>query len=170
MAIDPRDAIWNETYHLLYNTRYTEELETALLARWTWLDSVTKIAVAVSSGGAALTGLVFWKNSDYTFLWPVFTSVSALLAIVSNELSVAKRIKAHASSVSRLAALRSDIRSLIIRMKVNADFSVAEFEEKLLTLRDQYKVGSDEFPYDLLLTERLRQNTQKRLNASWHSQ
>lgn len=32
MAIDPRDAIWNETHHLLYNASYTEELETALLA------------------------------------------------------------------------------------------------------------------------------------------
>lgn len=170
MAPDPRDAIWNETHHLLYNASYTEELETALLARWTWLDSVTKIAVAISSGGAALTGLVFWKNSDYTFLWPVFTSISTLLAIVSKELSVAKRLKVHAASVSSLAALRADIDSLIIRMKVNAAFSIAEFEEKLLTLRNRYKVESDEFPYDLLLSERLRLKTQKKLNARWHPQ
>lgn len=169
MAIDPRDAIWNETHHLLYNASYTEELETALLARWTWLDSATKIAVAVSSGGAALTGLVFWKNSDYTFLWPLFSSISALLAIVSKELSVTKRIKVHAASVSALAALRTAIDSLIIRMKINAEFPVAEFEEKLLTLRDRYKVESDEFPYDLLLTERLRMWTQKKLNASLRS-
>jgi len=169
MAIDPRDAIWNETHNLLYNVSYTEALETALLGRWTWLDSVTKIAVATSSGGAALTGLVFWKNSDYTFLWPLFTSISALLAIVSKELSVAKRIKVHAASVSSLSVLRTDIQSLIFRMKVNAEFSIADFEEKLLTLRDRYKVESDEFPYDLLLTERLRQDTQKRLNANWLS-
>ncbi len=29
MAIDPRDAIWNEAHQLLYTTSYTEELEAA---------------------------------------------------------------------------------------------------------------------------------------------
>jgi len=37
MAIDPRDAIWNETYELLYNAGYAEEISQLLLARWTWL-------------------------------------------------------------------------------------------------------------------------------------
>jgi hypothetical protein len=60
--------------------------------RWVWLDSITKIAVAIS-GGAALAGLVFWKNSDYTFLWPMFTSASALLAIISKQLSVAEKLQ-----------------------------------------------------------------------------
>lgn len=166
MAADPRDAIWNEAHHLQYNVSYTEDLETALLARWVWLDSITKITVAISSGGAALTGLVFWKNSDYTFLWPLFTSVSALLAIVSKELSVAQRLKVHATSVSTLASLRADIDSLIIRMKINAGFSIADFEEKLLALRERYKIDVAEFPYDLLLTERLRVKTQQKLDAS----
>ncbi|MQA38687.1 hypothetical protein [Rugamonas aquatica] len=70
MTIDSRDAIWNEAQDLLYRASYASELKTALLARWVWLDSVTKVAVAISSGGAALAGLVFWKNSDYAFLWP----------------------------------------------------------------------------------------------------
>jgi hypothetical protein len=83
MTIDPRNAIWNEAYDLQYRVSYASMLKTALLARWVWLDSITKIAVAIASGGAALAGLVFWKNSDYTFLWPMFTSTSALLAIWS---------------------------------------------------------------------------------------
>src|SRR5476649_2650274 len=124
MAIDPRDAIWNEAHQLLYNTSYTEELEAALLARWTWLDSVTKIAVAISSGGAALTGLVFWKNADYTFLWPLFTSGSALLAIVSKQLSVAENIKDHATSAVELSALTVDIGTFVVRMKVNSNFQI----------------------------------------------
>jgi len=164
MAIDPRDAIWNEAHQLLYNTSYTEELEAALLARWTWLDSVTKIAVAISSGGAALTGLVFWKNADYTFLWPLFTSGSALLAILSKELSVAKRLKIHATAVTELTALTNDIGSLIIRMKINTEFPIAEYEKKLLGLHGRYRVELGDFPYDMLLTEHLRAKTQRKLN------
>lgn len=109
MDIDPRDAVWAETHDLLYNARYTAGIEQALLARWTWLDSITKIAVAISSGGGALAGLVFWKNSDYTFLWPVFTSGSALLAIVSRQLSVAEKINRHATAATSLTLLAVNI-------------------------------------------------------------
>jgi hypothetical protein len=85
--MDARDAIWSETHELLYNVHYAEKIERALLARWSWLDSVTKIVVAISSASSALAGLVFWQNSAYTFLWPVFTSASALLAIISRQLA-----------------------------------------------------------------------------------
>lgn len=165
MATDPRDAIWNETHALLYNTRYAEEIEKALLARWTWLDSISKIAVAISSGGGALAGLVFWKNSDYTFLWPLFTSASTLLAIVSKQLSVADKLKRHATSAVGLSALAVNISSLIVRMKINTDFSTAEFEKKLLGSLDKYGIEYTNLPYDLLLTHALRVKTQQRLNA-----
>ncbi|NYE63055.1 hypothetical protein FHW58_004277 [Duganella sp. 1224] len=96
MNTDPRDAIWNEAYALLYNTSYSEELELALLGRWTWLDSISKITVAIASAGSALAGLIFWENSNYAFLWPLFTSTSALLAIISKQLSVGEKLKIHA--------------------------------------------------------------------------
>lgn len=170
MATDPRDAIWNEAHDLLYRTRYAEELKTALLARWVWLDSITKIAVAVSSGSAALAGLVFWKNSDYTFLWPTFTSASALLAIVSKQLSVAEKLKSHAASATELSALAVDIGSLIFRMKINAGFSIAEFEKKLLGLRGKYREEVSRFPHDLLLTKKLRINAQAAVNQTLDDQ
>ncbi|NVD72152.1 hypothetical protein D0T25_03680 [Duganella sp. BJB488] len=166
MTIDPRDAIWNEAQDLLYRASYAGELKTALLARWVWLDSATKIAVAISSGGAALAGLVFWKNSDYTFLWPMFTSASALLAIVSRQLSVAEKVQAHATSAVSLSLLVIEIGSLIVRMKVNPSFSIAEFEKKLLAFRTRYGTEVSKFPYDLLLTQKLRVTTQAAVNQA----
>ena len=166
MTTDPHDAIWAETHDLLYNTTYTAELEKSLLARWTWLDNITKIAVAISSGGAALAGLVFWKNADYTFLWPVFTSASALLAIVSRQLAVAEKIRRHATSAANLTALTLDVGTMIVRMKINAEFSVNEFEKKLLALRDKYGIEARKLHYDVLLTEGLRVGTQEKLDAS----
>lgn len=170
MAIDPRDAIWNEINDLLYRTAYARDLKAALLVRWVWLDSITKIAVAISSGGAALAGLVFWKNSDYTYLWPMFTSASALLAIVSKQLSVAEKLQAHATSAGSLSVLTVDIGSLIARMKINANFSVAEFEKKLLGFRAKYGIEVSKFPFDLLLTQTLRVRTQIAVTGALGSQ
>jgi hypothetical protein len=164
MAIDPRDALWNEVHDLMYRVNYAVELKTALLGRWVWLDSITKIAVAISSGGAALAGLVFWKNSDYTFLWPMFTSASALLAIVSRQLSVAEKLQVHATSAGSLSALGIDIGSLIVRMKINSNFPVAEFEKKLLEFRSKYGIEVSKFPHDLLLTQKLRIKAQQEVN------
>lgn len=166
MTIDPRDAIWNETHDLLYRASYAAELETALLARWVWLDSVTKIAVAIASGGAALAGLVFWKNSDYTFLWPMFTSASTLLAIISKQLAVADKLKTHTALATALSAMVIDIGSLIVRMKINADFPIADFEKKLLGFRSAYRVEVSQFPHDLLLTQALRISTQEAVNRT----
>jgi hypothetical protein len=165
MNIDPRDAIWNETYALLYNTSYSEELELALLGRWTWLDSISKIAVAVASAGSALAGLVFWENSNYTFLWPLFTSASALLAIISKQLSVGEKLKIHAKAVTELSGLMIDINALIIRMKINAEFSISDFEKKLLVLHGRYRIETGESPYDFLLTARLRAKIQRKIDA-----
>lgn len=166
MATDPRDAIWNETHDLLYNTGYAEQIEQALLARWTWLDSITKIAVAIASAGSALAGLVFWKSADYTFLWPVFSSGSALLAIISKQLNVIDKVKHHTESVAEMASLAIDIGSLIVRMKINPEFSIADFEKKLLAFRERYRLELRKLQYDLLLTQRLRVTAQSRLNQA----
>jgi hypothetical protein len=114
--------------YLLYRASYAAELETGLLARWVWLDSITKIAVAIASGGAALAGLVFWKNSDYTFLWPMFTSASALLAIISKQLSVADKLKTH-TALASTERMVIDIGSLIVRMKIMPIFRSRSFEK-----------------------------------------
>jgi hypothetical protein len=166
MALDPRDAIWNETHDLLYNIGYLEEINRVLLARWTWLDSITKIAVAIASAGSALAGLVFWKNTDYTFLWPLFTSASALLAIVSKQLNVVDQVQHYAADAAEMTALAIDIGSLIVRMKINTEFSVSDFEAELLAFRERYRHEIRKFRHDLLLTERLRRRAQSRLNLT----
>lgn len=160
MTIDSRDVIWDEAQDLLYHVSYAEALITALLARWIWLDTITKIVVAISSGGAALAGLVFWKNSDYTFLWPMFTSASTLLAIISSQLDVAEKLKRHSTSRAELSTLTTESSALILRMKINDSFPVADFEESLLDLRRKYGLETGKFLHDLLLTRKLRNDAQ----------
>lgn len=160
MTADPRDAIWNETHALQYNASYTEEIEKALLARWVWLDSITRIAIAISSGGAALAGLVFWKNADYTYLWPMFTSASALLAIISQQLNVVDKVKRHTAAAAEMGSLAFDSGTLIVRMKINTQFPVTDFEKKLLALRERYSLEIKKSQHDLLLTTSVRKRVQ----------
>jgi len=103
----------------------------------------------------------------HNHLWPLFTSASALLAIISKQLSVAEKLKVHATAVTQLSALTTDIDALIIRMKINSEFPVVEFEKKLLGLHGKYQVETGEFPYDFLLTERLRAKIQRKIDATF---
>ena len=91
-------------------------------------------------------------------------SASALLAIISKQLNVVEKVKHNALSATEMASLAIEIGSLILRMKVNPEFSIAQFEEQLLALRDRYRLQIREFQYDLLLTEGLRIQAQTRLN------
>lgn len=165
--MDARDAIWSETHELLYNVHYAEKIERALLARWTWLDNASKITVAISSGSSALAGLVFWQNSAYTFLWPVFTSISALLAIISKQLAVSAKLRAHAVGAADLSSLALDIGTLIVRMKINSGFSVTDFEKKLLALRERYRTAIGKLHHDLLLTMQVQAKVQRRVDSHY---
>jgi hypothetical protein len=165
--MDPRDAIWNEAHELQYQVHYAEKIERALLARWGWLDNATKIAVAISSGSSAVTGLVFWQNSAYTFLWPVFTSASALLAIVSKQIAVTENLRLHAIAAADLSSLGLDIGTLIVRMKINGGFSVLEFEKKLIALRERYRITISKSKHDLLLTGRVQAKAQNRVDLHY---
>jgi hypothetical protein len=97
----------------------------------------------------------------------LFTSASALLAIISQQLSVADNLKDHAASAAELSILIINIGTLIVRMKINTAFAVAEFEKELLAFRAEYRKQSSKLKYDLLLTERLRKQIQVKLNASF---
>ena len=166
MSFDPRDAIWNETYAMQYYASYTEEIEKALMARWVWLDSINRILVAIDSAGAALSGLVFWKSVDYTFVWPLFTSASALLAIISQQLNVVDKVKRHTVAVAEMGSLAFDSETLIVRMKINTQFSIADFEKKLLGLRERYSIEIKKSQHDLLLTTALQTRIQSKFDTA----
>jgi hypothetical protein len=94
----------------------------------------------------------------------MFTSASTLLAIISSQLDVAEKLKRHSSSTAELRNLGMEIGSMIVRMKINSGFPVAEFEEQLLELRRKYGSETAKFLHDLLLTRHLRSDAQVMTN------
>ena len=56
MALDARDEVWNAAYDTYYSTYFEEMVCDVLLDRWQWLDEVTKVLVALTATGSAVTG------------------------------------------------------------------------------------------------------------------
>jgi Flp pilus assembly secretin CpaC len=99
-------------------------------------------------------------------LWPLFTSASALLALISKQLDVVNKVKRHTAAAAEMGSLAFDSATLIVRMKINAQFPVADFEKKLLAFRSRYRVQIEKSEHDLLLTERLRTHIQSKLDKA----
>lgn len=96
MGIDSRDAIWNEAHELRYYASYAEQIEYALLARWSWLDGVTKVAVAATSTGSALASLALWRD-------PVSDFEKKLIALREKYKSEARKFSHDILLTTRLA-------------------------------------------------------------------
>lgn len=164
MAVDPRDEIWNAAYLTHYECYYAEILEDALIGRWSHLDYTSKIISAVTSGSSALAGLALWKHTNYSWMWPVLTSISALLVIFSRQLSVAEKLRDHPNSRVAFSSLRIELESFRFKMRINPDFPVEVFQKELLSFRKRYAEEIKRVKYDVLATERLRVRCQEELN------
>jgi len=121
--------------------------------------------LAIASAGSALAGLIFWNNASYTVLWPLLTSASTLLAIVSKQLNVIERVKQHTASASGMKTLKIDIETLTVRMRINTRFPIVLFERRLLALRERFRAELQNTDFDLLLTRGIRQAAQSAVDA-----
>ena len=165
MSIDSRDEIWNATYISYYETYFAEIVEEALICRWIYFDHVTKFLIAATASGSAIAGLSFWKTPEYACLWPIFTCISAVLAVLTKQFSVSEKLRDHPISCNAFSSLRIEFENLRIRMRINTDFEIEEFEKNLLSLRKKYAEEMRRVQHDIFLTENLRTNCQSDLNG-----
>ncbi|BEV17550.1 hypothetical protein HBDW_43380 [Herbaspirillum sp. DW155] len=164
MATDPRDEIWNAAYFSYYQTYYAEIVEDALIGRWSYFDHVTKIAAAVTSGSSAVAGWALWKHPDYSWVWPLLTTASALLVIFAKQLTVAEKLRDHPNSRIVFSTLRIDLESFRVKMRINPEFPIESFQDELLGFRKRYANEIKRLKHDVLLTQSLREKCQVELN------
>lgn len=164
MTNDPRDEIWNAAYQSYYETYYAEIVEDALLSRWVTFDHVTKILIAFTSSGSAIAGLALWKLPEYSWLWPVLTALSASLALIAKQFSVTEKLREHPISCNAFSTLRIDFENFRIRMRINTEFPVEEFQKEFLSLRKKYAEEMKRVQHDIFLTKGLREDCQTELN------
>jgi hypothetical protein len=164
MPVDPRDQLWDVVYETWYDSYYEELLADALITRWLRLDEFTKVVVALTSSGSAVAGFALWKTPDLTWLWPTLGGVSAVLAIVTERLAVAFKLRDHGATMRAFASIRIDLDTLRAKMRVNPNFDMAALEQEYLTLRKRYGEAYSGIKSDILATQSLEQRVQADLN------
>lgn len=165
MAIDPRDELWATTFDTYYDAYYQELLAGALVQKWQRFDVLTKVLVALTASGSAVAGWALWSQPGLKTAWTTLAGVAAVLSILESTLSVAERVKQNLDSEHRFGGLRSALETLRYEMRINAEFPVQDFTDKLIALRKQLSDYGQLEVHDLLTTTRLRNSVQDELNV-----
>jgi len=160
-----RNVLWEAVYRLHYDTYYEELLVSRLLGKWSKIDVIIKVFVAVTSSTSAIAGWALWTRPDFKLIWGVISGVGALCAILSSSLSVQSRIKEHTASKENFSRLRNALEIIRHEMALNPDFDVSKTDEQYKSLKEQYNDHLNGEEYDILVTSKLEHSIQTHLNT-----
>jgi len=161
---DQRTEIWNSTWRSLYETFYQELLSERLVLRWKRFDDFSKLLIAFTASGSAISGWTLWNKDEYKFIWLIFAGAGAILSIISKTLDVSIRINDWSDSRSIYSLLRIKYQILFDEMKFKPDFLIDETIEKLNNLKLEYAEVYKKNTVDAFLTNRLKYSVQNELN------
>jgi len=164
MAIDQRDEIWNAAFDTYYEAYYEEFCADNLINRWQKLDEITKVLVALTASGSAVSGWALWKETQYRPLWPALAGVAAVLAIVNASLHVSERIKDSSEMKRLFTSLRIDLETFRYRMRLDPNFSIADFTKEFSAFRDRYSSNMQHLKNDFARTKGMQEKSQSQVD------
>lgn len=164
MAADPRDELWEACFETYYDCFFQELLADGLINKWQRLDESTKILVALTASGSAVSGWALWTEPHFRVLWAVVAGVTAILSIGHPTLNVPGRLKDQGDLKRRFAAIRTDLETFRYRMRVNPVFSLVDFLADFADLRRRYSDTVQLIKNDILDTRRFEYRVQDRLD------
>jgi hypothetical protein len=85
--------LWKAVFDTYYDAFYNEVLADKLVNRWQVVDDTSKILVAVTASGSALSSWALWNQPGYRFVWTGLAGFSAILGIIHTSLGVSHRLK-----------------------------------------------------------------------------
>lgn len=164
MATDPRDELWDAAFDTYYDAHFSELVEEALMGRWLALDHATRIAVGLTASGSAIAGWALWQNPALTWLWPVLTGFSAVLALVSETFGVKHRLRDCSTCMRAFSSLRIELETFRYRMKIDSQFSISVFEREFVAFRKRYMEECSRTKDDIFRTRNLQVKCQADLD------
>lgn len=138
MSHDPRDAIWNKTFETYYESYFYELVADKLVDRWQLTDDVTKVLVAITASGSAISGWALWQDPGVKWLWAIVAGIGAVLAIVHAALGVPNRIKDWEDIKRSFVSLRVNLETFRHRMEIDPNFPVDGFTNDYAIFRKQF--------------------------------
>ena len=165
MPTDARDDIWKAAYSTMYEAGYNEILADYIMARWQRFDDVVKILVALTAtGSSGAAGLAIWSLAVFKQIWIALAAIAVILSIVSASLRAPDRLKSWAGSKQECGALYNELETFMFRMRINREFSVADFAKEFENFRSRYSSAKQRIPNDWLATKTIGIRSQEDLN------
>jgi len=164
---DPREELWKASFNTYYDSLFEELLADALITRWSFLDDLTKVLVAVTASGSAISGWALWNQpGTYKTAWMVVSAIAAFLSLVHTALTIPNRLKAHAEDKRRFATLRTELETFRYRMKIAQEtFDITQFTEEFLRYRARFSENVELLCNDILRTSFLENSTQTKVDT-----
>ena len=150
-------------FSLYCNSRLQECGADALVNRWQRVDELTKVLVALTATGSAVSGWALWQQGSFRAAWAVLAGLTAALAIVHTALGVAARVADWGRLKQYFVNLRLDLESFATRTAIGEGLSSDEWRRQLMVYRERYKQGLELVRNDFLYTSRLGKKITRRL-------
>lgn len=163
-ASDPREELWKAAFDTYYDSFFEELMADALIGFWSSVDVFTRILVAVTASGSAISGWVLWNQPGYRNVWLALSGIAAFLSILHTVLGIPARIKAHAENKRRFASLRTDLETFRYRMRVDQEFDIGKFTKEFLDFRKRYSENIQLLSNDLARIRRYEFRVQNRVD------
>ena len=164
MCFDPRDEIWNGTFNTYYDSFYEEIMADKIISRWQLLDEFSKVLVALTASGSALSGWALWSDPNFKHIWLLLAGFGAIFAILHSTLGVPGRLKDWGEVKRWFAMLRIELETFRYQMKFDPEFSVDNFKTEFINFRKKYCEGIQRIKNDIFWTKGLENKSQNELN------
>ena len=167
-SIAPADSLqnlWHASFDTYFDSFFEELLAAAMIGRWSTVDDVTKVFVAVTASGSAISGWAVWNHPSAKIVWGVCSGAAALLSVIHSSLGISTRIKSHAEDQRRFSSLRADLETFRYKMQFQEHLEVGEIEKEFLAFRKRYSENLQVLCNDTLRTRKLETKTHFRVET-----
>jgi hypothetical protein len=165
MSYDARDELWGAAFDTYYDAYYEELLADRIISYWQLLDEATKILVALTASGSAVSGWTLWNDPNLKYIWAILAASGAFVALVHASMGVPHRLKDWMDIKRLFAVLRIDIETFRYRISVNPDFVIDVYTAEFIEYRKRYGDGVQQLKNDFLLTRCVAKSVQRELNV-----
>jgi len=164
MAEDTKDKLWELAFETYYDSYYEEIVADKLVYRWQLFDQISKVLIALTASGSAVSGWALWNQPGFRNIWVVLAGLGAVLSVIHAALSVSSRLKEWRDVKTSFVVLRIDLETFRNRMALQPDFPLDKFIEEYEQYRKRYSEAMSRIENDLLLTPRLKNRSQDALD------
>ncbi len=164
MSFDARDQLWNSSYRTYYASFFEELAADKMINRWQMIDEATRLLVALTASGSALSGWALWSEPKYRAIWAAIAGIGAILAIIHTTLGVPGRLKDWGDVKRTFANLRIQLETFHYRMAIDPQFDVKSFTDEFVIYRKQYADSIQIIRSDVLRTQKLVGTAQTELD------